>query len=211
MKLIQRLAAIVIVPCAIVSSTLPVLAVGVTPFYDTSGPRGTFFCGGPPTTWSKTPILGTVGRVLVGKGYIAGVAVKQLPRELGSKGALVRFGVRVDGAVRLSEQEYSIDDLTRETFKATRRFRVNALEKRSVLTGSGTRFGPEGSVPFRSTIPGNLYSASEIAAAQSIQTVCATPEDFPDGNTQEQLSKDLELLLKLIGARSKGRIFRPAY
>jgi hypothetical protein len=182
-------------------------ANGITQYYDTEE-RGHFFCGGPPTTWSKIPIIGTVGRVVAGKGYVAGVYVKQVPRSASNKGALVRFGIRVDGSVRLAEQEYSIDDLSLGSVKRLRNFRVSVLEKKSVLTGSGTRFGPDGANVFRSVPPGTLNTATEWRDSQSIKVVCATPEDFQEQGSQDQLSSDLELLIKLIGVRSRGRVFR---
>jgi hypothetical protein len=191
-------------------SAAPASAKGVTPFYDAGiEPRGSFFCGGPPTAWSKFPLVGTIGRVVAGKGYIAGVYVRKVPQSAMKKGANVRFGVRVDGVVRLPEQEFSISDISRESFKATRGFRVAVLEKKAVLTGSGSRFGTDGGIQFRSLVPGNLYSQSEIAAGHSIKVICATPEDFQDGSTQGQLSSDIEILIRLIGARSRSRIFRP--
>ncbi len=187
---------------ALSANPAPASAKGLAVYYDTE-PRGTFFCGGPPTTWSKLPIVGSVGRLVSGKGYVAGVTMRRVPKSANYKSAAVRFNVRVDGGMRLPERESQVEDLSLGNARWTRNFRVSILEKEAVQIGSGSRFGPDGEVKFRDLAPGSIWAAST-----SIRNTCATPEDFGDGDTQDQLSEDLSFLLRLIGTRSRGRIFR---
>lgn len=197
-----KLAVAALFLAALSANPAPASAKGLVVYYDTEA-RGTFFCGGPPTAWSKFPIVGSVGRLVAGKGYVAGVTMRRVPKSANYKSATARFNVRVDGGMRLPARESRIEDLSLANARWTRNFRVSILEREAIQIGSGSRFGPTGEVKFRDDAPGSMWASST-----SIRNTCATPEDFGDGDSQDQLSEDLSFLLRLIGARSRGRIFR---
>jgi hypothetical protein len=213
MKTIKRIAAFSAAITVGIMPALPVVAAtrGLTRFYDDGKERGYFYCGANSAAFRNVPILGTlskVGRAIAGRRYNAGVWVGRDLNASGLRAVTVSYKVKVDEKPRISHQEYSISDIRRESIKGARTFRVLPIEQKAVLTGRGERFGVQGFSPFTST----AYNYGEnyyMFAAIKVDCITGQDRDELDQlDSDTSLSKDLQLLMSLLGARGGRRVLR---
>ena len=200
MKTIQRIIALSIVPLMALPYVLPASAHGVTQMYDAAGYRGSVWCGAYPKIWHKIPVVGTVGRALIGNAYQGGMVVSSafVTRNSQYKRVDAWYSVSVAGGTRVPRKVIYIGDLSLGTRNYSSPFRVSNGENNLQISGGGRRYGPTGASSFYD--PGT--------GQRTITASCLTNDDYEEMNGESQLANDIQFVLTIIGQRSRRGVPR---